>query len=242
MITRTLSKALLLLTISSVVPAVARPALAGVHSAQGRRHRHKHHERRREHQREHEARERPRQPRRRAPRRALGCARGPARPPLRDRGAPDRVSPTSSRSGPASRANQASRTFISHVVERSGRRAAACAGCRPRRGGCPSRIDPAICRHVADWSSRRREWLQGPNALSRGAAPSPGRRRSPATLDADGGGPPSRLLSWQRVQWARKIGSTSVSKAGLGRRRRDTSSSPPRPAPARRPGPGPEET
>ena len=57
MITRALSKALLLLTISFVVPAVARPALAGVHSAQGRRHRHRHHERRREHQREHEARE-----------------------------------------------------------------------------------------------------------------------------------------------------------------------------------------
>jgi hypothetical protein len=52
-----LSKALLLLTISLVVPAVARPALAGVHGVQGRRHRHKHHERRREHQREHEARE-----------------------------------------------------------------------------------------------------------------------------------------------------------------------------------------
>jgi hypothetical protein len=57
MIIRTLSKAVLLLTISLVVPAVARPALAGVHGVQGRRHRHKHHERRREHQREHEARE-----------------------------------------------------------------------------------------------------------------------------------------------------------------------------------------
>jgi hypothetical protein len=56
MITRTLSKALLLLTISLVVPSVARPALAGVHSAQGRRHRHRHHERRHERQREHEAR------------------------------------------------------------------------------------------------------------------------------------------------------------------------------------------
>ena len=55
MITRALSKTLLLLTIALVVPAVARPALAGVHSAQGRRHRHRHHERRREH-REHEAR------------------------------------------------------------------------------------------------------------------------------------------------------------------------------------------
>jgi hypothetical protein len=55
MINRALSKTLLLLTISFVVPAVARPALAGVHSAQGRRHRHRHHERRREH-REHEAR------------------------------------------------------------------------------------------------------------------------------------------------------------------------------------------
>jgi hypothetical protein len=57
MSTRTLSKALLLLTICLVVPTVARPALAGVHAAQGRRHRHRHHERRREHQREHEARE-----------------------------------------------------------------------------------------------------------------------------------------------------------------------------------------
>ena len=56
MSTRTLSKALLLLTISLVIPAVARPALAGVHTAQGRRHRHRHHERRREHEREHEAR------------------------------------------------------------------------------------------------------------------------------------------------------------------------------------------
>jgi len=57
MITRALSKALLLLTISFVVPAVARPALAGVHSTQGRRHRHRHHERRNERQREHESRE-----------------------------------------------------------------------------------------------------------------------------------------------------------------------------------------
>ena len=57
MISRALSKALLLLTISVVVPSLARPALAGVHTAQGRRHRHRHHERRREHQREHEARE-----------------------------------------------------------------------------------------------------------------------------------------------------------------------------------------
>jgi hypothetical protein len=57
MINRTLSKALLLLTVCGVVPAVATPAVASVHSAQGRRHRHKHHERRREHRREHEARE-----------------------------------------------------------------------------------------------------------------------------------------------------------------------------------------
>jgi len=55
MSTRTLSKALLLLTISLVIPAVARPALAGVHSAQGRRHRHRHHERRQERRRDHEA-------------------------------------------------------------------------------------------------------------------------------------------------------------------------------------------
>jgi hypothetical protein len=54
MMTRTLSKALLLLTISVAVPAVARPALAGVHAAQGRRHHHRHHERRREHRQEHE--------------------------------------------------------------------------------------------------------------------------------------------------------------------------------------------
>ena len=56
MITRILSKALLVLSISVVVPAVARPALASVHTAQGRRHRHRHHERRHERQREHEAR------------------------------------------------------------------------------------------------------------------------------------------------------------------------------------------
>jgi hypothetical protein len=56
MLTRALSKALLLLTISMVVPAVARPALAGVRAEQGRRHHHRHHERRREH-REHEARD-----------------------------------------------------------------------------------------------------------------------------------------------------------------------------------------
>ena len=49
---RTLSKALLLLTISLGVPAVARPALAGVHRAQGRKHHHRHHERRREHRHE----------------------------------------------------------------------------------------------------------------------------------------------------------------------------------------------
>jgi hypothetical protein len=57
MITRALSKALLLLTISLVVPSVARPALAGVRTAQGRRHHHRHHERRREERREHEARD-----------------------------------------------------------------------------------------------------------------------------------------------------------------------------------------
>jgi hypothetical protein len=51
---RTLSKALLLLTIALGVPAVARPALAGVHRAQGNRHHHRHHERRREHRRERE--------------------------------------------------------------------------------------------------------------------------------------------------------------------------------------------
>ena len=56
MINRTLSKALLLLSVCGVIPAVASPALAGVHSAQGRRHRHRHHERRHERQREHEAR------------------------------------------------------------------------------------------------------------------------------------------------------------------------------------------
>ena len=51
---RTLSKAILLLTISLGVPAVARPALAGVHRAQGRPHHHRHHERRREHRNERE--------------------------------------------------------------------------------------------------------------------------------------------------------------------------------------------
>ena len=56
MTTRTLSKTLLLLAISLGVPSVARPALAGVHAAQGRRHHHRHHERRKEHR--HEERER----------------------------------------------------------------------------------------------------------------------------------------------------------------------------------------
>jgi hypothetical protein len=52
MTTRILSKALLLLTISLGVPSVARPAHAGVHATQGRRHHHRHHERRREHRRD----------------------------------------------------------------------------------------------------------------------------------------------------------------------------------------------
>ncbi|HEX3901877.1 MAG TPA: hypothetical protein VH853_03445 [Polyangia bacterium] len=57
MTTRTLSKTLLLLAISLGVPSVARPALAGVHATQGRRHHHhRHHERRKEHR--HEERER----------------------------------------------------------------------------------------------------------------------------------------------------------------------------------------
>ncbi|HVV49312.1 MAG TPA: hypothetical protein VHO06_06625 [Polyangia bacterium] len=54
MTTRLLSKTLLLLTISLGVPAVARPALAGVRAEQGRRHHHRHHERRHERRREHE--------------------------------------------------------------------------------------------------------------------------------------------------------------------------------------------
>ena len=52
MTTRTLSKTLLLLAISLGVPSMARPALAGVHAAQGRRHHHRHHERRKEHRHE----------------------------------------------------------------------------------------------------------------------------------------------------------------------------------------------
>jgi Ni/Co efflux regulator RcnB len=51
---RTLSKALLLLTISAGVPSVARPALAAVRTAQGRKHHHRHHERRRERHQERE--------------------------------------------------------------------------------------------------------------------------------------------------------------------------------------------
>jgi hypothetical protein len=51
---RTLSKALLLLTISLGVPSLAHPAAAAVRTAQGRKHHHRHHERRREHQRERE--------------------------------------------------------------------------------------------------------------------------------------------------------------------------------------------
>ncbi|HXT97349.1 MAG TPA: hypothetical protein VN853_13695 [Polyangia bacterium] len=48
MTTRILSKTILLLTISLGVPSVARPAHAGVHATQGRRHHHRHHERRKE--------------------------------------------------------------------------------------------------------------------------------------------------------------------------------------------------
>lgn len=49
---RTLSKVLLLVTISVGVPSLARPATAAVRSVQGRKHHHRHHERRREHHRE----------------------------------------------------------------------------------------------------------------------------------------------------------------------------------------------
>jgi hypothetical protein len=49
MMMRTLSKALLLVTISLGVPSLARPAAASVRAAQGRKpHHHRHHERRRE--------------------------------------------------------------------------------------------------------------------------------------------------------------------------------------------------
>ncbi len=52
---RTLSKTLLLLTITVGVPSLARPASAAVRAAQGRKHHHRHHERRRErHHEEHE--------------------------------------------------------------------------------------------------------------------------------------------------------------------------------------------
>jgi hypothetical protein len=54
MTTRILSKALLLLTISLGVPSVARPAHAGLHATQGRRHHHRHHERRKEERRREE--------------------------------------------------------------------------------------------------------------------------------------------------------------------------------------------
>ena len=57
MMMRTLSKALLLVTISVGVPTLARPAAAAVRTVQGRKnhHHHRHHERRRE--RHHEGRE-----------------------------------------------------------------------------------------------------------------------------------------------------------------------------------------
>jgi hypothetical protein len=52
---RTLSKTLLLLTITVGVPSLARPASAAVRAVQGRKHHHRHHERRRErHHEEHE--------------------------------------------------------------------------------------------------------------------------------------------------------------------------------------------
>jgi hypothetical protein len=54
MTTRILSKTILLLTISLGVPSVARPAHAGVHATQGRRHHHRHHERRKEERRREE--------------------------------------------------------------------------------------------------------------------------------------------------------------------------------------------
>jgi Ni/Co efflux regulator RcnB len=55
MTVRTLSKALLLLTISVGVPSLASPASAAVRAVQGRpHHHHRHHERRRERHREHE--------------------------------------------------------------------------------------------------------------------------------------------------------------------------------------------
>ena len=54
MMMRTLSKALLLVTISVGVPSLASPASAAVRAAQGRKHHHRHHERRHERQREHE--------------------------------------------------------------------------------------------------------------------------------------------------------------------------------------------
>lgn len=54
MMMRTLSKALLLLTISLGGPSLARPAAAAVRTAQGRKHHHRHHERRREHHHERE--------------------------------------------------------------------------------------------------------------------------------------------------------------------------------------------
>ena len=52
---RTLSKTLLLLTITVGVPSLARPASAAVRAVQGRKHHHRHHERRHErHHEEHE--------------------------------------------------------------------------------------------------------------------------------------------------------------------------------------------
>jgi hypothetical protein len=56
MMMRTLSKALLLVTISVGVPSLASPASAAVRTAQGRKHHHRHHENRRarHHEREHQ--------------------------------------------------------------------------------------------------------------------------------------------------------------------------------------------
>jgi hypothetical protein len=54
MMMRTLSKVLLLVTISVGVPSLARPAAAAVRTVQGRKHHHRHHERRRERHHEHE--------------------------------------------------------------------------------------------------------------------------------------------------------------------------------------------
>jgi len=51
----------------------------------------------------------------------------------------------------------------------------------------------------------------GAGASAPNTPPAPPSALAVVTADQFAGAPPSRLLSWQRAQWAWKIGSTSVS-------------------------------